>query len=107
MIETYITITGKYDKVAAPQFMLGDGIACTRGNDLRIKTSRTRYDLRKYYFANRVINVWNSLPNYVVNSDTTNQFKNRLDKFWENQEVVYNYKAEILGTGSRSKLRMK
>jgi len=26
----------------------------------------------------------------------------RLDKFWSNQEVLYNYKADLHGTGNRS-----
>jgi len=103
MIETYKIINGKYDKTSAPHFSLGDGNYRTRGNDLRINTSRTRYDIRKHFFTNRVVNVWNSLPNYIVKSDTINQFKARLDKFWSNQEIVFNYKAEIEGTGSRSK----
>jgi len=28
--------------------------------------------------------------------------KSRLDKFWSNQEVLYNYKADLHGTGNRS-----
>jgi len=31
-------------------------------------------------------------------------FKTRLDKFWSNQDVLYNFKAPFLGTGSRSYL---
>ena len=29
-------------------------------------------------------------------------FKSRLDKFWSNQELIYDYHAEVQGTGSRS-----
>jgi len=29
-------------------------------------------------------------------------FKSRLDKFWSNQEVLYNYKEDLHGTGNRS-----
>jgi len=36
---------------------------------------RLSYDLRKYYFTNRALNIWNSLPNHVVLSDTVNMFK--------------------------------
>lgn len=111
MIETYKIITGKYDIVSAPQFPLraleaSYGI-CTRGNDLRINSTRTKYDLRKYSFTNRVVNAWNCLPNYVVKSDTTNQFKNRLDNFWKDQEIIFNYKAENIGTGNRSEVIIK
>jgi len=45
-----------------------------------------------------VVNIWNSLPNWVVSANTTNTFKARLDKFWH----VYDFKAQLQGTGSRS-----
>jgi len=36
----------------------------------------------------------------VVDADTINTFKSRLDKHWLNQDVVYNLYAELLtGTG--------
>ena len=44
---------------------------------------RARYDLRKYFFTNRVANNWNSLPSHVVHADTVNSFKSRLDNFWK------------------------
>jgi len=36
-----------------------------------------------------------SLPDAVVNSSKINQFKNRLDRHWSKQEMMYNYKAEL------------
>ena len=77
----------------------------TRENDLRLQKSHVKYDLRKFGFANRVVNTWNSLPNWVVSANTTNTFKSRLDKFWQNQDVIYNFIAQLHGTGSRSKSR--
>jgi len=74
----------------------------TRGNDLRLQKNRFKYDLRKYYFCNRVVNIWNSLPNHVVSANTTNVFKNRLDKLWHDQEIIYDLNAQLEGTGSRS-----
>jgi len=59
-------------------------------------------DLRRYNFTNRNVSVWNSLPNNVVTANTTNTFKNRLDKFWEHQDVLYNYRANITGIGNHS-----
>ena len=59
------------------------------------------YDLRKYNFTNRVIPIWNSLTNHVVSAETVNTFK-RLDKFWIDQDVMYNYKADLHGIGNRS-----
>jgi len=48
----------------------------------------------------------NSLSDYVVASPTINTFKARLDKFWENRDVRYNWKADIYFTGSRSKVEL-
>jgi len=31
-------------------------------------------------------------------------FKKRLDRFWDNQELKFNWKADIKGTASRSNL---
>jgi len=46
----------------------------------------------------------NSLPNWVVSVNTTNTFKARLDKFWHNQDIVYDFRAQLQGTGSRSEV---
>ena len=67
MIETYKTVTGKYDPVVAPTLSRSVSYI-PRGNNLRLQNHHTRYDLRKYYFNNRVVNLWNSLPNRVVMS---------------------------------------
>ena len=59
-------------------------------------------DTRKYSFSNRIIPLWNSLPEKVVSSSTVKSFKVRLDRFWANEEIYYNYKTNISCTGSRS-----
>jgi len=46
--------------------------------------------------------MWNTLSNSVVHAESTDLFKKGLDKFWSNQEIIYNYYAEIHGTESRS-----
>ena len=42
--------------------------------------------------------VWNSLSNHVVSSDTVNCFKYRLDKFWSNKVVHFDYKADFMAS---------
>ena len=46
---------------------------------------------------NNSLLLWNSLPNEVITATSVNSFKNRLDLFWADQEVLYNYKANITG----------
>jgi len=64
----------------------------------------TRYDLRKFSFSTRVRTLWNSLPDTVVKAESVNSFKTRLDRFWDDQELKFNWKVDIKGTGSRSNL---
>jgi len=71
-----------------------------------LQQSHIQYDMRKFSFPNRIIPLWNSLPDYVVSSPILNTFKAHLDRLWENQEVRYNWKADILYTGSRSNVQL-
>jgi len=42
------------------------------------------------------------LPNAVVDVDSVDLFKSRLDNFWMFQDVKYDYTAKLAGTGNRS-----
>ena len=46
--------------------------------------------------------IGNSLPDYVVAVDCVNTFKTRLDKYWKDRDVMYDWSSEITGTGDRS-----
>jgi len=39
---------------------------------------------------------------FIISANTVNTFKNRLDKFWSDQELVYDYKADLTGIRNRS-----
>ena len=40
----------------------------------------------------------NSLPDYVVNSENINQFKNLLDNFWKKDRYIYTNKLNQVCT---------
>ena len=42
---------------------------------------RSRTDIRKNFFSNRVVNLWNNLPIDIQDSRTVKIFKNRLEQF--------------------------
>ena len=77
MIEVYKILTGKYDAQIVPKLALSENVN-TRGNSFKLKTDRPKYDLRKFSFASRIVNLWNSLPDSIVCADSTNSFKNKL-----------------------------
>ena len=62
--------------------------------------------MRKFYFTNRVVDQWSSLPNWVVTANNTDIFKKRLDQYWQHQDIILDFRAQIglEGTGSRSEV---
>jgi len=52
------------------------------------------------FFSARTVNMWNSLPNSVVDASTINAFKAWLNKFWMHQAVKYDFTADLTGTGN-------
>ena len=56
----------------------------TRGYMWKICHERPRLNLRKESFPNR---------EYAVIAPRVDSFKNRLDKQWSNEDIVYDYKA--------------
>jgi len=43
----------------------------------------------------------NCLSNHVVDVNAVDLFKARLDKFWMNQDVKYDFEADLTGSGDR------
>jgi len=91
MIEVYKILTERYCKSVNLELELHKK-SVTGVHNLKLVNSRCHYDLRKYSFAVRVV-----CQNSVISANNVNTFKNRLDKFWANQE-----KSSLAGTGNRS-----
>jgi len=101
MIEVLKILTSKYDTNVTFSFEKHQDCR-TRGHNLKLVNRRCHYDLRKYFFCTRIINTLNSLPESIITASTSDSLKNKLDKFWSNHDLLYNYKAELTGIGNRS-----
>ena len=84
MITIFKLITGKL-KVDLKSLLIERGPHRTRGHSLRIKKIRGTKQVRRNHLIIRATNIWNSLPESVVNAGTVTMFKNQLDKFLKNQ----------------------
>jgi len=100
MTEVLKILTGKYDTNVTFSFEKHQDCS-PRGHNLKL-VNHICHDLRKYFFCTQIINTWNSLPESVISASTTDSFKNKLDKFWNNQDLLYNYQAQLTEIGSRS-----
>ena len=73
-------MTGR-EKIEKEQFFhLADNSHRLQGHNLKIRKERARLDIRKYFFSQCIVNVWNSLLHQVVEATSVNGFKNALDK---------------------------
>ena len=101
MIQVYDIVSGKHNFQPSVRLNLSH-VSNTRGNMYKMQLTHMHYNLRKHFFSNRIVAIWNSLPNTVVSAESVNIFKNRLDKFWAKQNFKFDWNADITGIGSRS-----
>ena len=81
LIECFKIIKG-FDKVNIPDFFeLAGESTITRGHTYKILKKHSRLDVRKCFFTQRVVSIWNSLPSAFVECRTVDSFKSSLDRF--------------------------
>jgi len=68
IIEVYKLLINKYDDNTVHIDINLD--TRTRGHTKKLLVRRCRYDVRKYLFCIRIINVWNSLPDEIISAPT-------------------------------------
>ena len=86
MIETYKILTGKEQMDREQFFQLDKNEHGLRGHSWKIVKKRSRLDIRKYSFSQRVVNGWNRLPASVVDAKTVNGFKNAYDSYLQDMD---------------------
>jgi len=95
----YKIVTGVIDSMVSCNFIGSHSM--TRGNRYNLTQKHVHYNHTKFSFANRVVSIWNSLPDYVVSACSVKMFENRLEYFWRDQERLREWKTSLSGIGSR------
>ena len=57
-----------------------NNLNCSGGSKFKVFKERCKLNARKYFFNQRIVNVWNSLSNKVVCSNNLIEFKNSFDR---------------------------
>ena len=60
--------------------MIEDAERKTRGHRYKLEKRRSRTQLRANFFGNRIVNMWNGLPEEVVTAQSVSSFKGRFDR---------------------------
>jgi len=68
MIKVFKITHNIYDEAVSPDLSFY-ARASTRGNNYKLVNHSFQYDLCKHFFA-RIVNIWNSLPNSIVDAST-------------------------------------
>ena len=66
-----------------------DNTERTRGHYLKLRKGRVSTDLRQHFFTERVFNTWNQLESSVVESESLNIFKSKLQRLHDKNESFF------------------
>ena len=94
MIQVYKIVTG-IDKIDPNSIFEFRKKSQTRGNKKKLFKRRSRLNVRKGSFSQRTANDWNSLPQAVIESESLDQFKNRLDRHWLGERYIPGASATV------------
>ena len=101
MIQVFKIVTGK-DRIDQDKLLPPSTVGRTRGHSQKLMKRRSRLNLRKHSFGLRVVDDWNSLPDWVVDAEDLNGFKNQLDKCWRHR--LYKIRPTHATNGSLRRL---
>jgi len=79
LVLTYALLHNLHD-VDGSRYFTVRGCEKTRGHPLKLCVNVFKTDCRKYFFCNRIINIWNNLPSDVVLAQSVNVFKRLLQQ---------------------------
>jgi len=100
LIETFKILREVYDPVAIDIFSLSSHHSgkhdSTRGHKYKLFNRPHKLKQRKHFFSNRVVNVWNCLPVWLISAENVRKFEAGLDRILCDQPMVYNYKTKAL-----------
>ena len=86
LIEVYKMTHNLYDPLTTSS-LLTLNVSTTRSNNFKLKKPRVNSKPFQSFFSNRIINIWNGLPEGVVNAGSINLFKNLVDSHFKN--IIY------------------
>ena len=89
-----------YDK-SLPTFLTDSHTKNLRGHSQKLFVQQCNKNIRKYCFSHRAINVWNSLPEHIIQSKDVINFERNLDKFWSDQPLLFDDFKTTISTKSK------
>jgi hypothetical protein len=96
MINAYKILNGFHRRQICPNMKMTIDITGRPGrNSLALYQDRSNTNIRKHSFVQRIVAIWNTLPDHVVKAPSVNCFKARLDKLWQNESIKYDHREAL------------
>ena len=93
MIQVFKIANNYYDPTTTNSIFDFNKNSRLRGHNLKISKQRVNKTKFASFFSNRVVNLWNKLPNFIVNSKSINEFKNKFDDY--NKNIMYKINLDV------------
>ena len=93
LIEAYKLTHNIYDPLTTSSLLQLSSNTKTKGHSYKLQKKRVNTKKYQFFFTNRIINLWNKLPEDVVSADSINTFKNKVDVFLK--EYTYQINLDI------------
>ena len=87
LIQVFKIVHG-YDCLSFDSFFKLSDCTRTRGHCFKLQSNLCRTNIRQHFFSQRIINEWNKLPESVVKAQSVNSFKNAIDKYYNNCDLL-------------------
>ena len=76
----------------------------TRSHRLAVKIKSVNSNLKRNFFSVRVPHIWNILPQEIIESECVMGFKNSLDRFYFEKNLLYNPELDFQNTTNLSRI---
>jgi len=86
LIEVYKMVNGT-SGIHFDSFFEYDTDGRTRGHSKKLRKKRFNTDLRKYFFTDCIVNIWNALDERTVTAATLNSFKSGLERVRKSKQM--------------------
>ena len=93
LIQVFKIANNYYDPLTTNSIFEFNKNSRLRGHNLKISKKRVNKTKFASFFSNRVVNSWNKLPSFIVNSKSINEFKNKFDDY--NKNIMYKINLDV------------
>ena len=95
MIETFYVHNNIYYS-RFTNFLLKNNFSAIRGHNFKLFVQHANFNIRKWFFSIRIVDIWNHIASIVVNTPNVTCFEKRLDKYRADLKLKFDHEAPLI-----------